>query len=258
MEIQYCSDLHLEFPENSSYLAAHPLPVLGEILILAGDIMPLHMVKQFSDFWDRLSYQYKHVFWVPGNHEFYFNDLQPYSGSFSEPIRKNVWLINNFESVIENSRFLFSTLWSNLDPARQFVIQQRMSDFHVIRFGTEVLTVNQYHTLFQKNKAFLAEKLAEPFSGQTLVITHHVPTLQHYPEQYKSSVINSAFATHLDDFILEHQPDFWIYGHHHCDVPAFSIGKTTLLTHQLGYVRYGEHGGFQGGGIVSQPTQLSR
>ena len=37
MKIQYASDLHLEFAENSSYIKHNPLKVTGDILILAGE-----------------------------------------------------------------------------------------------------------------------------------------------------------------------------------------------------------------------------
>jgi hypothetical protein len=79
------------------------------------------------------------------------------------------------------------------------------------------------------------------------VVTHHVPTFLHYPEQFKYSSINEAFATDYLDFIFENGPDFWIYGHHHQNTPKFKIGETHLLTNQLGYVAQGEHLSFDAG-----------
>ena len=39
MKLQYCSDLHLEFPENREFIKANPLQAKGDVLVLADDIM---------------------------------------------------------------------------------------------------------------------------------------------------------------------------------------------------------------------------
>ena len=38
MRIQYMSDLHLEFSDNSRWIKHNELPVTGDILVLAGNI----------------------------------------------------------------------------------------------------------------------------------------------------------------------------------------------------------------------------
>ena len=40
MKIQYCSDLHLEFEDNLNFLSNCPIKRVGDILIIAGDLVP--------------------------------------------------------------------------------------------------------------------------------------------------------------------------------------------------------------------------
>jgi hypothetical protein len=62
-----------------------------------------------------------------------------------------------------------------------------------------------------------------------------------YPEKYRYSELNTAFATELFGLIEPSNADYWIFGHNHEVVPDFKIGKTMLTTNQLGYVEYREH-----------------
>jgi Icc-related predicted phosphoesterase len=98
--------------------------------------------------------------------------------------------------------------------------------------------------------SFLKEEFAKGKSDKTIVITHHMPTFKNYPEEFKGDVLNEAFAVELSDLIKAAGPDYWIFGHHHTNKGDFDIGKTRLITNQLGYVMYNEHKGFNGGKII--------
>jgi hypothetical protein len=64
--------------------------------------------------------------------------------------------------------------------------------------------------------------------------------------EHKSSLLNSAFATELGDFIADSRIDAWIFGHSHANIDA-TIGNTRIVSNQLGYVYYNEHlAGFDG------------
>jgi hypothetical protein len=66
VKIQYCSDLHLEFYENSQLLKTHPIKAVGDILLLAGDIVLFSEMEKHKAFFDDLSERFKVVYWIPG------------------------------------------------------------------------------------------------------------------------------------------------------------------------------------------------
>ncbi|WP_347839565.1 metallophosphoesterase [uncultured Draconibacterium sp.] len=244
MKIQYCSDLHLEFPENKKYLSENPIRPGGDILILAGDIVPFKVMNKHNDFWDYVSSNFRYTYWVPGNHEYYYSEIGERSGKFVEKIRSNVLLVNNTSLVHDGVRLIFSTLWTALSGVNQFAIQQQLSDFRVIKNNGRVFAPDDYNQIHNSCLNYLKQELSKNNCEQTIVVTHHVPTMLNYPEKYKGSSLNAAFAVELHDLIVDSDIDFWIFGHHHQNGSDFAIEKTKLLTCQLGYVEFNEHIGF--------------
>lgn len=241
MKIQYCSDLHIEFPENKEFLKSNPLQAKGDILILAGDIVPFVVMNKHDDFFNYISDNFKYTFWIPGNHEYYYFDITKKIGSINEKIRSNVFLVNNTSVQHDDIKFIFSTLWSMIDPSNQWTIQRSMSDFQVIKHKEDFFTPFHYNQLHQDSIRFVKKELNKVRSEKTIVVSHHVPTLLNYPEKYKGDILNQAFAVELYDLIEKSKINYWIFGHHHQNIDNFSIGKTRLVTNQLGYLSDNEH-----------------
>lgn len=238
MKIQYASDLHLEFSENRAFLKEHPIKPIGDILVLAGDIVLFKVMERHQDFFDYCADHFEATYWVPGNHEYYSSSIISRTGAFQEDIKSNVHLVNNVKIKHGDVNLLFSTLWSYISPIHQWEIESGLNDFRVIRNGNRRFNVNDYNRLHSVSRYFLENNLDDE---NTVVVTHHAPTLMNYPEQYRGSTLNEAFAVELFDLIERKQPAAWIYGHTHGNIPDFTIGKTQLLTNQLGYIAANEH-----------------
>lgn len=250
MTLQYCSDLHIEFTQNKKYLLKNPLKPIGEILLLAGDIVPFEVIKEHDDFFDYLSKNFKQTYWLPGNHEYYHTDINNRTGEVLETIRDNVFLINNKVILLPEVRLIFSTLWSEISPDNFLSIQHRMNDFSAIKNSGNCFTPDAFNALHQQCKAFVVEALAQPCNTPTIVITHHIPTLLNYPAKYKKDGFNEVFAVELFN-LIEHSPiNYWLYGHHHYNTPDFTIGNTKLLTNQLGYMKFKENMGFKNDAVI--------
>jgi predicted MPP superfamily phosphohydrolase len=250
MTLQYCSDLHLEFPRNKKFLESFPLQPDGEVLILAGDILPFGLHKKQTGFIDFVADSFEMVYWVPGNHEYYGHDAATVIDPLLEKMRSNVWLVNNRVIAYKDVQFICSTLWSKIPVVNALDIQRSISDFHAIRWQEKLLCAEQFNQLHEKSVAFLQRAFEEKDNKKTVVVTHHVPTLNQYPDQYVNSPLNGAFVTELYDLIYGCGASYWIYGYHHSNIGAFTIGETTLLTNQLGYVENGEHAGFNRNAVI--------
>jgi predicted phosphohydrolase len=250
--IQYCSDLHLELPENAKWLGANPIVPSADILVLAGDIIPFVEMEQCDDFFSFLADHFQATYWLPGNHEYYGSDISlGRYDRFREAIRSNVYLLNNQVEQVDDVTLVFSTLWSHISPAAEWDIARSVTDYRMILQGDERFRPLHSNRLHRECRQFIESAVTGAVTSKVVVATHHVPTFMHYPAKYKGSIINEAFVTELYDYIEQSGINAWIYGHHHCNSPEFLIGSTHMLTNQLGYVRKREYYGFRKDGVVN-------
>ena len=198
-------------------------------------------MHKHADFFDYVADPFETTYWLSVNHEYYHSNIADRSGRLYEKIRENVFLVNNLSIEHADVKLIFSTLWSKISPANQWPIQQSMSDFQVIHHNGHPFIPFHFNQFHEESLQFLKKELNQ---GKSMVVTHHVPTLMHYPEPYKGDLLNEAFAFELHDFIEPSGIEYWLFGHHHQNITDFKIGSTRLITNQLGYVKYNENAGF--------------
>lgn len=238
MKIQYVSDLHLEFAENGSFLKHNPLSVVGDILVLAGDIGYIGDDNYSKHpFWDWASENYQQVIVVPGNHEFYkMFDLDRLYNGWTLKIRKNVTCYYNAVIPLsDDTEIIATTLWSYISLQDAFQTEAAISDFHRIRYGTAPLDFNRFNEEHYRCFHFLEEAVTRSKAKHIIVATHHVPSFELMSPEFKGSAVNGAFTVELGNYIAANPIEYWIYGHSHRNIDKV-IGNTKCVSNQLGYV----------------------
>lgn len=244
MKIQFASDLHLEMAANAAWLQSHPLKVVGDILVLAGDTAYLEEgIPNWFLNWASASYQ--QVLLIPGNHEYYhYGDIAKRGESWQWMLRDNVGYYYNKVVTIGNTDFILSTMWSHIPEVDMFQVQRGLNDFYQILCNDNRLTPDDFNAEHERCKQFIMKSVEESKAEHLVVVSHHVPTLQAVAPQHQGSTLSSAFAVEMGNFIAESYIDYWIYGHSHTNIDT-EIGKTKIVSNQLGYIAHNEqHNGF--------------
>lgn len=150
MKVQYASDLHLEFYDNSVFLARGPMKVVGDVLVIAGDTLPLWDFDSYKQhrFFDWCADNYKQTFLVPGNHEYYKDDIAKYPESWRLELRKNVVMYENACVRVDDTDFILSTMWSHIPMSMWLTLKKGMSDFTLIKYNGKPLTATpEWHPI---------------------------------------------------------------------------------------------------------------
>jgi predicted phosphodiesterase len=231
--LQISSDLHSEFygPQEWKNLLDQ-FKGEADILVLAGDIVPLRFLDQVRDVLGPFCEKYEHVIYVPGNHEFYGCDVIESTsllGTLENELH-NLVVLKNSEREVRGIKFYGGTMWFP-DLPNNWKWKDQLNDFHLIRrFEPWV---------YEQNKAFHAG-YNECVTADHVVVSHHLPSMGSTPERYRPFGIDSLNAFFVDFntnpklLAPTGTPKLWLHGHTHtaCD---YELWKTRVICNPFGY-----------------------
>jgi DNA repair exonuclease SbcCD nuclease subunit len=263
MKIAVCSDLHLEFQDIILKNEEG-----AEVLILSGDIMiaedlhnhpPVHpndpvnipnlgrrqeTALRFRDFLSRCSFQFPHVIYIAGNHEFYHGRWKASLQHLRDECARypNVYFLENDIKVIGEVSFIGATLWTDCnkaDPLTLHVLTDMMNDYRVIRNDELGFTkLRPAHTMHRHHQtmSYLKAVLPDLKDKKVVFVGHHTPSHQSIHEMYRGDyLMNGGYHSDLSEFILDHpQIVLWTHGHTH-EPMDYMIGTTRVVCNPRGY-----------------------
>jgi DNA repair exonuclease SbcCD nuclease subunit len=210
----------LEAPDNDA-----------DIVIAAGDIgistQGVEWLKTFN----------KPVVYIAGNHEFYTHEYQ----QTLQLIRKrcigsNVHFLENDCFIFQGVRFLGCTLWTDLfieGDKTAAALGKTLNDFRRIRFAEKPFDEMQFSQLHQRSKTWLEQELAQPFSGKTVVVTHHAPSLWSWNDT-AYALKKLAYCNDMKPLLHEYEIAAWFHGHVHTQID-YRIAGARILCNPRGY-----------------------
>jgi DNA repair exonuclease SbcCD nuclease subunit len=264
MKIALCSDLHLEFEDINLKNTEG-----AEVLILSGDIMlaeDLHnhpptvaspyesytelgsrqkAAQRFRDFLKRCSFEFPHVVYVAGNHEFYHGRWKESLTHLREECNKlpNVYFLECDVKIINEVSFIGATLWTDMnkgDPLTLHAISDMMNDFRVIRNDEHGYTkLRPAHAMYrhQQTLAYLKAVLPDMKDKKVVFVGHHGPSaMSTHPRYAGDYLMNGGYRSELSEMILDNpQIKLWTHGHMH-DPFDYMIGTTRVVCNPRGYL----------------------
>lgn len=234
MKLRIYSDLHNEFSRFD------PTPSDADMVILAGDID----LKSRGVPWANETFQCP-VIYVCGNHEYYGGHLDNTLRKMKEAALPHVHVLENEVLILGRTRFLVTTAWTDYSSTGDVVAAKRiawewMNDFRVIRADSNYRRLRP-DDLIAKSKlayAWLTKELDKPFDGNTVVVTHHAPVLDHVGDDHPGHLI-AAYANDWSELLGK--ADLWVYGHTHVAANFFKEG-CRVVSNSRGYP--GQNTGF--------------
>jgi len=233
---QVISDLHLE---TCKQYDSFEIPPSAPYLILAGDVGRLVDYPDYLKFLERHVSQFKYIFLVLGNHEFFgmthAHGLRAAKHLVAEtPLQGKVQLLDHtkFDIPDTNITMLGCTLWSAIATDAKEIVKFKVRDFQKILEWT----VEAHNLCHQSDVSWLQRTVWQvPRERHVVVVTHHAPCVEGTSSpELAGNRWSSAFAT---DLIAPSKwpPNIktWIFGHTHYST-EFEKDGIKLVSNQRG------------------------
>ena len=245
MRVQYISDLHVELLSiDEMYSLVAQIQPLCDICVLAGDVgSPLKVDGLYPRFLQEMSYKFRKVFVVAGNHEFYGPHgmvlVRAGMRATCAPMQ-NVSFLDNAWEDFEGRRWIGTTLWSRVANP-----QYTITDIVAI----PGMDVARYNALHAEARALLVEALAGAKADgvPAVVITHHLPLNQLTAPQFRGPHFEKYqqwFSSDLGEIVSRFAPGIraWFYGHTHARSVQTHLGAV-FYCNPVGYAGENEVAG---------------
>lgn len=228
MKIKLISDVHFEFYEDPRLFQNTEN---ANVLVIAGDL-----AVGYLPVWSalkRFAQQYERIVYVPGNHEYYRQDM----AEFDDYIRRfcpgtNIRFLNPGTYKYKDVTFIGATLWTNFrdDFIAKSAARDMISDFRRI----PKFSIHTAAKIFEEHYNYIKAQY-EAAQGKKVIVTHFLPAVECISPEYRSEgLINYYFANDLGGWIGNMTNTTWMFGHTHSKVDI-TLGETRVLCAPYGY-----------------------
>jgi len=208
MKIFLISDVHTEMaaryfdPFFDYDCLQFDYPEDADVVVLAGDIgIWLNGLE-----WAVNKFKNKEILYIIGNHEYYHSDINIIGDMRRKADELGVYLLDNDSVIIDDVRFLGTTLWTNFDQYSHFEVNKAwdsMNDYKYITSRTwwskkhnreQALNLMDLDSTFGFDPTFfsptvsylshakalkwLEQQLLKSHNGRTVIVTHHAPSMR--------------------------------------------------------------------------------
>ena len=238
--------------------------------IMAATPSMLARGERYYNFLKRCSERFPQVILIMGNHEHYHGDYAESASVIRTVVGEmsNVHFLDKEWRIINGVLFFGGTLWTDMnneDPETLRQIAYMMNDYRGVQNSNRTVSYRVPDLTKDEVDAFSFKERPATFSPQdsvvdhkeflkqldevlalhpdlpTVVVGHHAPSKASTHPRYKSEVLmNGAYSTNLDNFILDRRGiKLWTHGHTHEDFD-YMIGTTRIVCNPRGYDGYEE------------------